>query len=215
VIATVTLNPALDKSMSIPGFAAGRTNRASIGRVEAGGKGINVAKALKQLGCPVVALGLLAAYALFGKGNARSSSPGAILIQFFGGIHEMYFPYVLMNPFTILALIAGGFSAATVFVATHAGLVATPSPGSILAEIAMSPKGGLFPVILGIGVSALVSFAIAAPIVSRAGGDAPLPVPAPGARPEAAVRRPRSELPPHTEVVVAHGSLVSRVADKG
>ena len=61
MIATVTLNPALDKSMTIPGFAAGRTNRASIGRVEPGGKGINVAKALKQLGCPVIALGFLAA----------------------------------------------------------------------------------------------------------------------------------------------------------
>jgi len=61
MIATVTLNPALDKSVTIPGFAAGRTNRASMGRVEPGGKGINVAKALKQLGCPVVALGFLAA----------------------------------------------------------------------------------------------------------------------------------------------------------
>jgi PTS system mannitol-specific IIC component len=139
---------------------------------------------------PGPGVGLLAAYALFGKGNARSSSPGAILIQFFGGIHEMYFPYVLMNPLTILALVAGGFSAASVFVATHAGLVATPSPGSILAEIAMSPKGGLIPVMLGIGVSALVSFAVAAPIVSRARGDAPLP--APGTRPEAALRPPRS-----------------------
>ena len=61
MIATVTLNPALDKSVTIPGFAAGRTNRASMGHVEVGGKGINVAKALKQLGCPVIALGFLAA----------------------------------------------------------------------------------------------------------------------------------------------------------
>jgi 1-phosphofructokinase len=60
MIATVTLNPALDKTMAIPGFAIGRTNRASIERIDAGGKGINVAKAARQLGCPVIALGFLA-----------------------------------------------------------------------------------------------------------------------------------------------------------
>jgi fructose-1-phosphate kinase PfkB-like protein len=59
VIATVTLNPALDKAIAIPGFAIGRTNRGVVEQVDAGGKGINVAKALKQLGCPVVALGFL------------------------------------------------------------------------------------------------------------------------------------------------------------
>jgi len=70
-----------------------------------------------------------------------------------------------MNPLTILALIAGGLSADAVFVATHAGLLATPSPGSIFAEIAMSPKGALLPVLAGIAVGALVSFGVAAPIV--------------------------------------------------
>jgi 1-phosphofructokinase len=54
------LNPAIDKTMSIPGFGAGKTNRANIEQVDAGGKGINVAKALKQFGCPVIALGFLA-----------------------------------------------------------------------------------------------------------------------------------------------------------
>jgi PTS system mannitol-specific IIC component len=126
---------------------------------------------------PGPGLGLLTAYALFGKGAAKSSSPGAIIIHFFGGIHEMYFPYVLMNPLTILALIAGGLSADAVFVAAHAGLLATPSPGSIFAEIAMAPKGGLLPVLAGIAVGALASFAVAAPIVSRAGGDVPPPAP--------------------------------------
>jgi PTS system mannitol-specific IIC component len=126
---------------------------------------------------PGPGLGLLTAYALFGKGAAKSSSPGAIVIHFFGGIHEMYFPYVLMNPLTILALIAGGLSADAVFVAAHAGLLATPSPGSIFAEIAMSPKGGLLPVLAGIAAGALASFAVAAPIVSRAEGDVPPPAP--------------------------------------
>jgi PTS system mannitol-specific IIC component len=132
---------------------------------------------------PGPGLGLLAAYALFGKGTAKSSSPGAMIIHFFGGIHEMYFPYVLMNPLTILALIAGGLSADAVFVAAHAGLLATPSPGSIFAEIAMAPKGALLPVLAGIAVGALASFAVASPIVSRAGGDVSPPAPAAVAKP--------------------------------
>jgi PTS system mannitol-specific IIC component len=142
---------------------------------------------------PGPGLGLLAAYALFGKGAAKSSSPGAIIIQFFGGIHEMYFPYVLMNPLTILALMAGGLSADAVFVAAHAGLLATPSPGSIFAEIAMAPKGALLPVLAGIAVGALASFAVAAPIVSRAAGDDSPPAPIPAAKPALAAR-PRTIL---------------------
>jgi len=66
-------------------------------------------------------LELLAAYSVFGRGSARSSAPGALIIHFLGGIHEMYFPYVLMNPLTILAVIAGGLVGDAVFVATHAG----------------------------------------------------------------------------------------------
>jgi len=117
---------------------------------------------------PGPGLGLLAAYSVFGKGSARSSAPGALVIHFFGGIHEMYFPYVLMNPLTILAVIAGGLVGNAVFVAFHAGLIAVALPGSIFAEIAMSPRGGLIPVLLGIGSAAVVSFVVAAPLVRRA-----------------------------------------------
>jgi mannitol PTS system EIICBA or EIICB component len=117
---------------------------------------------------PGPGLGLLTAYWLCGKGAARSSAPGAMVIQFLGGIHELYFPYVLMNPLTLLAVVAGGLSADLVFVLFNAGLVATPSPGSIFAEIAMAPKGGLLPVLMGIGAGALVSCVVAIPIVSRA-----------------------------------------------
>ena len=116
---------------------------------------------------PGPGLGLLVAYWLFGKGAARQSSPGAIVIQFFGGIHEMYFPYVLMNPLTILAVVAGGVAGDAVFVAAHAGLVATPSPGSIFAEIAMTPKGGLMAVLGGIFAGAATSCLVAAPLVRR------------------------------------------------
>jgi len=117
---------------------------------------------------PGPGLGVLLAYWLFGKGDAKQSAPGAIIIHFFGGIHEIYFPYVLMNPSLLLAVIGGGMAADATFVLTKAGLVATPSPGSIFAEIAMAPKGGLLPVLAGITVGAVVSFLIASVIVKRA-----------------------------------------------
>ena len=84
--------------------------------------------------------------------------PAAIIIQFLGGIHEIYFPYILMKPRLILATIAGGASGIIIFKITGAGLVATPSPGSIFAYIAETPKGGYFGVFSGVLVSAVVSF---------------------------------------------------------
>ncbi|WP_347401743.1 PTS mannitol transporter subunit IICB [Alicyclobacillus mali (ex Roth et al. 2021)] len=116
---------------------------------------------------PGPGLGLLMAYWAFAKGAIRQSAPGAILIQFFGGIHEVYFPYVLMRPILVLAVILGGMAADTTFMILHAGLVATPSPGSIFAEIAMTPKGGYFPVLSGIFVGALVSFLVASFFIRR------------------------------------------------
>ncbi|WP_083516049.1 PTS mannitol transporter subunit IICB [Alicyclobacillus sendaiensis] len=117
---------------------------------------------------PGPGLGLLLAYWAFAKGAIRQSAPGAILIQFFGGIHEVYFPYVLMRPILVLAVILGGMAADTTFMLLHAGLVATPSPGSIFAEIAMTPKGGYVPVLSGIFVGALVSFLVASFFIRRA-----------------------------------------------
>lgn len=117
---------------------------------------------------PGPGLGILVAYWIFGKGSAKSSAPGAVIIHFLGGIHEIYFPYVLMNPMLLLSVIFGGMSADLVFVLTGAGLVASPSPGSIFAEILMCPKGGLLPVLFGIAVGAAVSFLISMPIVKRA-----------------------------------------------
>ncbi len=116
---------------------------------------------------PGPGLGVLLAYWVFGKGSAKSSAPGAIIIHFFGGIHEIYFPFVLMNPLLLLSVIFGGMAADLVFVLTGAGLVASPSPGSIIAEIVMSPKGGLLPVLIGITVGAVVSFLISMVIVKR------------------------------------------------
>jgi mannitol PTS system EIICBA or EIICB component len=91
---------------------------------------------------PGPGLGLLLAYLVFGPRSLRPTVPAAIVVQFLGGIHEIYFPYVLMKPRLILATIAGGASGVLTFMVTGAGLVATPSPGSIFAYMAVTPKGG-------------------------------------------------------------------------
>ncbi|TYP51667.1 PTS mannitol transporter subunit IICB [Thermosediminibacter litoriperuensis] len=116
---------------------------------------------------PGPGLGVLLAYWLVGRGMAKQSAPGAIIIHFFGGIHEIYFPYVLMNPVLIVAVILGGATGVFTFTILGAGLVATPSPGSIFAEIAMAPRGGLFPVLAGITLSAVVSFLVSSVLLRR------------------------------------------------
>jgi PTS system mannitol-specific IIC component len=110
---------------------------------------------------PGPGLGLLLAYMLFGPRALRPTVPAAIVVHFLGGIHEIYFPYVLMKPRLILAMIAGGFSGVLTFMVTGSGLVATPSPGSIFAYMAVTPKGGYVGVILGILVAAGVTFFVA------------------------------------------------------
>ena len=109
---------------------------------------------------PGPGLGLLAAFWFAGKGLAKASAPGAIVIQFLGGIHEIYFPYVLSHPIMILAMWAGGISADIVFVITKAGLVATPSPGSIFAYIAVTPPGQHLGVFSGVAVGAIAAFVV-------------------------------------------------------
>ncbi len=110
---------------------------------------------------PGPGLGILVAYLLFGPRKLRPSVPGAIIIQFLGGIHEIYFPYILMKPRLILATICGGAAGIGWFEATGAGLVASPSPGSIFAYAAETPRGGYFAVFGGVLLAALVSFAVA------------------------------------------------------
>ncbi|BDG47642.1 MULTISPECIES: PTS mannitol transporter subunit IICB [Parageobacillus] len=110
---------------------------------------------------PGPGLGILLAYWLFGKGTAKQSAPGAAIIHFLGGIHEIYFPYILMKPILILAAMAGGVSGVLTFTIFHAGLVAVPSPGSIFALLAMTPKGNYLGVLAGVFVAAAVSFFVA------------------------------------------------------
>ena len=117
---------------------------------------------------PGPGLGVLLAYWLFGRGNARQSAPGAVIIQFFGGIHEIYFPYILARPVLIVAAIAGSAAGLLFFSLSDAGLVAPASPGSILSVLAMATKGKTLIVLLGVAISAAVSLLAAAPFIRRA-----------------------------------------------
>jgi len=114
---------------------------------------------------PGPGLGILLAFTFFGVGLARASAPGAIIIQFFGGIHEIYFPYVLMKPMLILAAIGGGMTGVAVNVAFQTGLRAPASPGSIIAVLAQTPGTDFIGVILSVIASAAVSFLIGAVIL--------------------------------------------------
>ena len=117
---------------------------------------------------PGPGLGVLLAYCLYSKGGMKQSAPGAAIIHALGGIHEIYFPYVLMTPVLIIAPIVGSAAGILIFSIFNAGLVAIPSPGSIFALMALAPKGGLIGVLAGVLASTAVSFVVAAPLVKKA-----------------------------------------------
>jgi PTS system mannitol-specific IIC component len=123
---------------------------------------------------PGPGLGLLLAYCVAGKGETRSSAGAAAVIQFVGGIHEIYFPYVLMNPIVILGPMVGNIAGIFTLSILGGGLVAAASPGSIIAELLMTPKGGYFANIAGIAVAGAVSFAISVFLLKFFGKDASL-----------------------------------------
>ncbi|OCG25458.1 PTS mannitol transporter subunit IICBA [Gilliamella sp. wkB108] len=110
---------------------------------------------------PGPGLGLLLAYMFFGKGDAKGSASGAAIIHFFGGIHEIYFPYVLMNPRLIIAVILGGMSGVFTLTLFNAGLTAPASPGSIFAVMSMA-KGSYMGVTLAVIAATVVSFVVSA-----------------------------------------------------
>ena len=115
---------------------------------------------------PGPGLGVLLAYCLFCKDTTtRQSAPGAVIIHLFGGIHEIYFPYILMNPAVIIAPIVGNMAAILFYTMTGAGLSGVASPGSIIAYMAMAPRDSILTVLLGVVIAAAVSFVIASPIV--------------------------------------------------
>ena len=114
---------------------------------------------------PGAGLGILMAVWLFGQGAAKQSAPGAAVIHFFGGIHEIFFPYVLAQPLLLIATICGSASALLFYSLTGAGLVAPASPGSFIVFITMAPKGYTLVTIAGVLISFIVSFAIASFVV--------------------------------------------------
>ena len=119
---------------------------------------------------PGPGLGVLLAYMFFSKDRTtRGSAPGAIIIHFFGGIHEIYFPYILMNPVVIIAPIVGNACAILFFSIMNAGLNGPAAPGSIIEFIMMSPRDSIIVSIIGVVIAAAVSFVIASPIVKMAG----------------------------------------------
>jgi mannitol PTS system EIICBA or EIICB component len=109
--------------------------------------------------------GLLLAYAVFGTGVAKNTAPAALIIQFFGGIHEIYFPYVLLKPLTILATLAGGMVGILTLVIFGAGLRAPAAPGSIIAVYAQTPGNSLVGVTLSVLLAAATSFLIGSVIL--------------------------------------------------
>jgi len=125
---------------------------------------------------PGPGLGILLAFMFFGKGVAKQTAPGAAIIHFLGGIHEIYFPYILMKPYLLLAAIAGGASGVFTLQIFNAGLVAAPSPGSIFSILALTPKGDHIGILLSVIVATGVSFFISSIIlkVSKDGDDASL-----------------------------------------
>ncbi|MEQ2358436.1 PTS mannitol transporter subunit IICB [Blautia intestinihominis] len=123
---------------------------------------------------PGPGLGILLAYCIAGKENAKSSAPGAVIIHFLGGIHEIYFPYILMNPLLLISVIAGGASGIFCFNLFNVGLTAPASPGSIIAIMMMAEKHSYLGLIVGVAVAALVSFAISVPILKFMGKDTSL-----------------------------------------
>ncbi len=111
---------------------------------------------------PGPGMGVLLAYMFFGRGSAKQSAGGAASIHFLGGIHEIYFPYVLMNPRLIIAVILGGMTGVFTLSVLDGGLVSPASPGSILAVLAMTPKGAYFANIAAIVAAMAVSFVVSA-----------------------------------------------------
>lgn len=117
---------------------------------------------------PGPGFGVLLAYMIAGKKNEKASAFGASIIQVFGGIHEIYFPYILMNPKLLIATILGGMSSTFLLELLNGGLVASPSPGSLISWILLTPKGSYLPTIIAFAVSTVVSMIVALPIIRNA-----------------------------------------------
>jgi PTS system mannitol-specific IIC component len=167
---------------------------------------------------PGPGFGILTAYLLFGPRRLRPSVPGAMIVQFLGGIHEIYFPYILMKPRLILAAICGGAAGLSTALIFRVGLVAPPAPGSIFAYLAVTPRGNFFGVLSAIVVAAAVSFVVASALLGfgrKAGDDEDEP----GAETsDAPARDPGADadgLEPHTPHAAGDGTPAAVPAGAG
>ncbi len=116
---------------------------------------------------PGPGLGVLLAYCMFGKGKARANAYGATVIHAIGGVHEIYFPFILMNPVLVIATIAGGITGTFLFTLFKVGLVGVSSPGSIITIMMMASAGDQLKILVAIAASAVVSFLLASVIVKN------------------------------------------------
>ncbi|MCD8822279.1 PTS mannitol transporter subunit IICB [Staphylococcus gallinarum] len=114
---------------------------------------------------PGPGIGILVAYMIFGKGTAKATSYGAGIIHFLGGIHEIYFPYVLMRPLLFIAVILGGMTGVATYSIVDFGFKSPASPGSFIVYMLNAPKGEFLQMVLGVLLAALVSFIVASLIL--------------------------------------------------
>ncbi len=120
---------------------------------------------------PGPGFGVLLAYSIFGRGRAKANAYGATVIHLIGGIHEIYFPFILMNPALVIATIAGGITGTFLFSLFKVGLVGVSSPGSIITIMMMAAVGDQLKILIAILASAAVSFAVASVIVKSTKSD--------------------------------------------
>jgi len=117
---------------------------------------------------PGPAIGMLLAYIIRLRGQVRRNAVSSLAIHALGGIQEVYFPYVLMKPQLLLALVLGNMSGIWIFQYWNAGLASIPSPPSLFLVIGLAPPGDVFYVTAGIGVSAVVSMAVSLAVFGSA-----------------------------------------------
>lgn len=106
-------------------------------------------------------LGVALAFAIFGKGTAKKAAPGAAFINFFGGIGEVVYPFVLSKPITLLGQIAGSFVSILIIQNFGGGTVAAISPGSFFALLAVSAKDSIVVNIISYFAGMITSFLVA------------------------------------------------------
>ena len=150
---------------------------------------------------PGPGLGILLACWVFGKGMTKQSAPGAAVIQLFGGIHEIYFPYVLARPMLLLPIMIGNVCALSFFTLTDFGLVAPASPGSLISIILMSPRGRTLIGILGVFIATAISFLLSIPIIKSR----------PDFQGESCVNSAVDAIPDDADLVVCQRTLADRV----